>query len=122
NASGDIPYEGFVKKLQSKCCSLLDDSLERLTNDANKFIPDDGNVHQVTSNTLNLLSSLMEYRQTVTQLLTACSPGSNPSYLLPRLFGEFWGIFLTPLSYCAVSPGCNHSLPLPSTNVSTSFP
>uniref|UniRef100_A0A915AB17 Exocyst complex component 7 n=1 Tax=Parascaris univalens TaxID=6257 RepID=A0A915AB17_PARUN len=88
NAVRDIPYEEFVRKLQTRCSNLLDEFLERLTNDSSKFVPDDGNVHQVTSNTLNFLGSLMEYRQTVTQVLTTCSPGSNPSYLLPRLFAR----------------------------------
>lgn len=88
NVMGDNSYEDFVMKVRTRCYQLLDEFLDRLTNDTNKFVPPDGNVHHVTSNTLSFLSSLMEYRQTVAQLLTLSSPGTNSSYLLPRLFAR----------------------------------
>uniref|UniRef100_A0A0N5A934 Exocyst complex component 7 n=1 Tax=Syphacia muris TaxID=451379 RepID=A0A0N5A934_9BILA len=88
NVMGDSSYEDFVLKVRTRCCHLLDDFLDRLTNDTNKFVPPDGNVHHVTSNTLSFLSSLMEYRQTVAQLLMLSSSNSNSTYLLPRLFAR----------------------------------
>ncbi|MCP9260374.1 Exocyst complex component 7 [Dirofilaria immitis] len=71
NAVEDVPYESFVKKVNDKTKEALDGFFNHLTNDSNKFVPTDGNVHQITSNTLNFLNSLMDYRQTVTSLLIA---------------------------------------------------
>lgn len=53
---GDDSYEEFVRKVRSKCSQLLDDFLDRLTNDTNKFVPPDGNVHHVTSNVSYFIS------------------------------------------------------------------
>ncbi|VDN59609.1 unnamed protein product [Dracunculus medinensis] len=87
NANGQIPYQAFYNKLRSKCTSSLDEFLDRLASDSNKYVPDDGNVHQITSDTLNFLNGLLEYRQTVSQLLTTSS-SNNSSHHLPRLFAR----------------------------------
>ncbi|VDN01820.1 unnamed protein product [Thelazia callipaeda] len=88
NAVETVPYENFVKKVNEKAKDALDDFFNHLTNDPNKFIPADGTVHQITSNTLNFLSSLMDYRQTVTALLTATGAKGNPTTHFPRLFAR----------------------------------
>uniref|UniRef100_A0A915Q7U4 Exocyst complex component 7 n=1 Tax=Setaria digitata TaxID=48799 RepID=A0A915Q7U4_9BILA len=88
NAVEDVPYESFVKKVNDKTKEALDDFFDHLTNDSNKFVPTDGNVHQITSNTLNFLNSLMDYRQTVTSLLTATGARGNPGTHFPRLFAR----------------------------------
>ncbi|VDK28032.1 unnamed protein product [Gongylonema pulchrum] len=88
NAAEDVPYESFVKKVNDKAKDALDDFFDHLTNDSNKFVPADGNVHQVTSNTLNFLNSLMDYRQTVTHLLASTGAKGNQSTHFPRLFAR----------------------------------
>uniref|UniRef100_A0A158Q841 Exocyst complex component 7 n=1 Tax=Elaeophora elaphi TaxID=1147741 RepID=A0A158Q841_9BILA len=88
NAVEDVPYENFMKKVNDKTKDALDGFFDHLTNDTNKFVPTDGNVHQITSNTLNFLNSLMDYRQTVTSLLIATGTKGNPSTHFPRLFAR----------------------------------
>nr|CDQ01885.1 BMA-EXOC-7, isoform e [Brugia malayi] len=88
NAIEDVPYESFVKKINDKTKESLDGFFDHLTNDSNKFVPTDGNVHQITSNTLNFLNSLMDYRQTVTNLLIATGAKGNPTTHFPRLFAR----------------------------------
>ncbi|VDM08255.1 unnamed protein product [Wuchereria bancrofti] len=88
NAVEDVPYESFVKKINDKTKEALDSFFDHLTNDSNKFVPTDGNVHQITSNTLNFLNSLMDYRQTVTNLLIATGAKGNSSTHFPRLFAR----------------------------------
>ncbi|VDN86654.1 unnamed protein product [Brugia pahangi] len=88
NAVEDVPYESFVKKINDKTKESLDGFFDHLTNDSNKFVPTDGNVHQITSNTLNFLNSLMDYRQTVTNLLIATGAKGNPATHFPRLFAR----------------------------------
>ncbi|KAL3998708.1 Exo70 exocyst complex subunit family protein [Acanthocheilonema viteae] len=88
NAVEDVPYESFVKKINDMTKDALDGFFDHLTNDSNKFVPLDGNVHQITSNTLNFLNSLMDYRQTVTNLLIATGAKGNPATHFPRLFAR----------------------------------
>ncbi|KAM3720698.1 Exocyst complex component [Dirofilaria immitis] len=88
NAVEDVPYESFVKKVNDKTKEALDGFFNHLTNDSNKFVPTDGNVHQITSNTLNFLNSLMDYRQTVTSLLIATGAKGNSTTYFPRLFAR----------------------------------
>jgi len=65
----------------------LNDFVDQLSNDDSKYVPPDGNVHQVTANTLSFLHQLLQQRVTVTQLLTSQSQGTA-SVLLPRLFAR----------------------------------
>ncbi|VDP11321.1 unnamed protein product [Onchocerca flexuosa] len=88
NAVENVPYESFVKKINDKAKEALDGFFDHLTNDSNKFVPMDGNVHQITSNTLNFLNSLMDYRQTVTNLLIATGAKGNSATHFPRLFAR----------------------------------
>ncbi|EFO24168.2 hypothetical protein LOAG_04316 [Loa loa] len=88
NAVEDVPYESFVKKIHDKAKEALDAFFDHLTSDSNKFVPMDGNVHQITSNTLNFLNSLMDYRQTVTGLLIMTGAKGNPATHFPRLFAR----------------------------------
>ncbi|MFH4974384.1 hypothetical protein AB6A40_001093 [Gnathostoma spinigerum] len=89
NAVVEVPYESFVNRVRNTCSTCLNQFLDHLVNDTNKFVPPDGNVHQITSNTLNFLSSLMDHRQTITQLLIQmASPNSNQTNQLPRLFAR----------------------------------
>lgn len=54
NAVEDVPYESFVKKVNDKTKDALDGFFDYLTSDSNKFVPADGNVHQITSNVSSL--------------------------------------------------------------------
>ncbi|VDK77169.1 unnamed protein product [Litomosoides sigmodontis] len=88
NAVENVPYESFVKKVNDKTKDALDGFFDHLTSDSNKFVPSDGNVHQITSNTLNFMNSLMDYRQIVTNLLIATGAKGNSATHFPRLFAR----------------------------------
>ncbi|CAJ0961423.1 unnamed protein product, partial [Mesorhabditis belari] len=90
NSEMESQFEPMFRSLRIKCKSLLDESVERLKTEVDKFVPEDGNVHPLTANTLNLLCMLTIHRQTVTQQLlvpTAASP-QNTHLLMPKLFAK----------------------------------
>jgi len=87
NATVDIPIAALITELNAACYKWLNDFVDQLSNDDSKYVPPDGNVHQVTANTLSFLHQLLQQRVTVTQLLTSQSQGTA-SVLLPRLFAR----------------------------------
>ncbi|KJH46183.1 Exo70 exocyst complex subunit [Dictyocaulus viviparus] len=90
NSMADIPFEALMRLLRVKSSSHINEFVEKLKNDNNKFVPIDGNVHPITANTVNFLATLTIYRHTVTQqLLFMTAPqGANSTLLLPKLFAR----------------------------------
>uniref|UniRef100_A0A1I7YHX7 Exocyst complex component 7 n=1 Tax=Steinernema glaseri TaxID=37863 RepID=A0A1I7YHX7_9BILA len=64
--SGHIPFESLMQLTSAKMKQSIGEICERLTLDNDKFYPKDGNVHQVTANTMQLLNHVANYRNTVT--------------------------------------------------------
>jgi len=62
-------YLNFNKNVFRKSSNLISDFIEKLNNDHNRFVPEDGNVHQVTANTINFLKMLAKNKTTVGQIL-----------------------------------------------------
>ncbi|CAJ0571947.1 unnamed protein product, partial [Mesorhabditis spiculigera] len=100
NSDLEAPFEQMMRTLRIKCTALLNESVDKLKTEVDKFVPEDGNVHPLTANTLNLLCNLTLHRQTVTQQLlapTASSP-QNTHLLLPKLFARILSALGTCLS------------------------
>ncbi|KHJ88484.1 Exo70 exocyst complex subunit [Oesophagostomum dentatum] len=97
NSMADIPFESLMRLLRVKASSYINEFVEKLKNDSNKFVPVDGNVHPITVTTVNFLAALTVHRHTVTQqlLLMTAPQGTNSALLLPKLFGKSFRITFT---------------------------
>ncbi|TKR93786.1 hypothetical protein L596_008181 [Steinernema carpocapsae] len=62
-----ISFEPLMQLASSKTRSAINELCERLSNDNDKFYPKDGNVHQVTANTMHLLNHMAVFRNVVTE-------------------------------------------------------
>ncbi|ETN74344.1 hypothetical protein NECAME_13031 [Necator americanus] len=49
---GDVPFEALMRLLRVKASSYINEFVEKLKNDSNKFVPVDGNVHPITVSAL----------------------------------------------------------------------
>uniref|UniRef100_A0A158PBU7 Exocyst complex component 7 n=1 Tax=Angiostrongylus cantonensis TaxID=6313 RepID=A0A158PBU7_ANGCA len=72
NSMADVPFEALMRLLRVKSSSQINEFVEKLKNDNNKFVPVDGNVHPITVNLL---------------FMTA-SQRTNTALLLPKLFAR----------------------------------
>ncbi|KAK6751678.1 hypothetical protein RB195_003225 [Necator americanus] len=99
NSMGDVPFEALMRLLRVKASSYINEFVEKLKNDSNKFVPVDGNVHPITVSTVNFLAALTVHRHTVTQqLLMMTAPhGTNSALLLPKLFARILSALGTTL-------------------------
>ncbi|CAI4229949.1 unnamed protein product [Auanema sp. JU1783] len=99
NSSDDIPFDQLIRTIRTNAASYINEFVEGLRNDVNKFVPLDGNVHPITANTLNFLVTLTLHRHTVTQQLLSLTapPGDNPALLLPKLFARILSALGTSL-------------------------
>ncbi|KAE9416251.1 hypothetical protein Angca_003574 [Angiostrongylus cantonensis] len=90
NSMADVPFEALMRLLRVKSSSQINEFVEKLKNDNNKFVPVDGNVHPITVNTVNFLATLTVHRHTVTQqlLFMTASQRTNTALLLPKLFAR----------------------------------
>lgn len=79
------------KNLFRKSSNLITDFIDKLNNDHHaKFVPEDGNVHQITANTVNFLKLLAKNRSTVGQILEFTFGNSkNSDIQFSKLFGKF---------------------------------
>uniref|UniRef100_A0A915KX25 Exocyst complex component 7 n=1 Tax=Romanomermis culicivorax TaxID=13658 RepID=A0A915KX25_ROMCU len=75
------------KAVDSLCVKGLEDFVEHVKIDEDKFVPKDGTVHQVTSNALIFLEQLMQIRDCI---LTVLSSGQMESAtnLVPKYFAR----------------------------------
>uniref|UniRef100_A0A1I7XDB9 Nudix hydrolase domain-containing protein n=1 Tax=Heterorhabditis bacteriophora TaxID=37862 RepID=A0A1I7XDB9_HETBA len=90
NSMADIPFESLMRLLRVKASAYINEFVEKLRNDNNKFVPQDGNVHPITANTLNFLTTLTVHRHIVTHQLLSLTArqGQNTALLLPKLFAR----------------------------------
>ena len=83
-------YLNLNKNVFRKSSNLISDFIDKLNNDHNRFVPEDGNVHQVTANTINFLKMLAKNKTTVGQILEITvnnSRGADTQF--SKLFGGF---------------------------------
>lgn len=87
NAEGDhIPYNRVYNTLNSTCSSSIREYVDRLQNDSTKSVPLDGNVHQITANTISILKALLQQKQIISNILAISSHYEKNH--VPRLFAE----------------------------------
>uniref|UniRef100_A0AC35UF29 Exocyst complex component 7 n=1 Tax=Rhabditophanes sp. KR3021 TaxID=114890 RepID=A0AC35UF29_9BILA len=84
SANGGVAYGNVYNTLNQKCANSINEYVERLQNDTSKVVPHDGNVHQITANTISVLKSLLQQKQTIINVLALTSPQERNH--LPRLF------------------------------------
>uniref|UniRef100_A0A0N4Z6G2 Exocyst complex component 7 n=1 Tax=Parastrongyloides trichosuri TaxID=131310 RepID=A0A0N4Z6G2_PARTI len=87
NAEGEhIPYNQVYNTLNRTCSSLIREYVDKLQNDTTKSVPMDGNVHQITANTISILKSLLQQKQIISNILAISSHYEKNH--VPRLFAE----------------------------------
>uniref|UniRef100_A0A914EGZ8 Exocyst complex component 7 n=1 Tax=Acrobeloides nanus TaxID=290746 RepID=A0A914EGZ8_9BILA len=66
-------FQKFQQNVYTRSSQLLSEFIDRLTNDNSRYVPEDGTVHHITSNTVNFLKMLARERATILQILDANS-------------------------------------------------
>lgn len=77
----------FPKSIEALCIKGLEDFIEHVKTDEDKFAPKDGTVHQLTSNALVFLEQLMEWRDCLATVLSDGQPDQLQSSV-PKLFAR----------------------------------
>uniref|UniRef100_A0AC34G2F1 Exocyst complex component 7 n=1 Tax=Panagrolaimus sp. ES5 TaxID=591445 RepID=A0AC34G2F1_9BILA len=77
NVDSEQLYVTFNQNVFRKSSQLISDFIDKLSNDHSRFVPEDGNVHQITSNTIKFLNILAKNRPTVNQILEITVTGGK---------------------------------------------
>jgi hypothetical protein len=78
-------YNSFCRKAYNKGSQLIADFIDHLTNEHTRFVPEDGNVHEITSNTMNFMKILAKYQPVVSHVLENSQKATESK--LSKLFG-----------------------------------
>lgn len=73
--------------IKTQSVQRISDFIDRLTNDHNRFVPADGNVHHVTSSTLNFLKLLTQNRPVIGYIYEDNNTSQNTKMNISKLFG-----------------------------------
>uniref|UniRef100_A0A7E4ZTG7 Exocyst complex component 7 n=2 Tax=Panagrellus redivivus TaxID=6233 RepID=A0A7E4ZTG7_PANRE len=88
NVNESATYLAFNRTVFKKTSQMISDCIDKLSNDNGRFIPNDGNVHQVTAETINFLKMLAKNRPTVSQVLEVTITGGRSSAHFSKLFAQ----------------------------------
>ncbi|KAI6202822.1 hypothetical protein M3Y94_00484500 [Aphelenchoides besseyi] len=81
-------YAQFCKKLYEKTSQSIADFVDFLTNEhTTRYVPSDGNCHEITSNAMNFLKILAQYQSVVNHVLEQTQKGGE-SARLSKLFAQ----------------------------------
>ncbi|KAI6182793.1 Exocyst complex component 7 [Aphelenchoides bicaudatus] len=78
-------FNNFSQKAISKSSKLISDFIDHLTNEHTRFVPEDGTVHAIASNTMNFLKILTKY-QSVVNFVLENNPKSESK--LSKIFAQ----------------------------------
>lgn len=81
-------FSNFRRAIIHRNVHLISDFVDKLTNDNSRFVPEDGNVHHVTSKTLNFLKLLTQNRPVVSFLYEENQSQQGVKINLSKLFGR----------------------------------
>uniref|UniRef100_A0A914WPU8 Exocyst complex component 7 n=1 Tax=Plectus sambesii TaxID=2011161 RepID=A0A914WPU8_9BILA len=72
NADSEVyaKFSALFRNIDALCVKGLEEFVETIKSDQDRFVPRDGTVHQVTSNALSFLKQLMEQRQALAVVLS----------------------------------------------------
>lgn len=87
NVNCEQLYVTFSQNVYRKSSQLISDFIDKLSNDHSRFVPEDGNVHQITSNTVKFLNVLAKNRPTVNRILEITVTGGKTA-------AHFFGMLL----------------------------
>ncbi|CAD5211427.1 unnamed protein product [Bursaphelenchus xylophilus] len=88
NAGQSELYQTFCRNVFSKGAHVINDFIDHLTNEHMRFVPEDGNVHEITSNTMNFLKILAKYQNVVVNVMTRSGKADGSEPVLPKLFSQ----------------------------------
>lgn len=74
--------------IKTQSVQRISDFIDRLTNDHNRFVPADGNVHHVTSSTLNFLKLLTQNRPVIGYIYEDNNTSQNTKMNISKLFAQ----------------------------------
>lgn len=81
-------FQKFQKNVYERGSQLLSEFIDRLTNDTSRYVPEDGTVHHIASNTVNFLKMLAREKATILQIFGATSTNRMQSQTnFSKLFG-----------------------------------
>jgi hypothetical protein len=83
NVGHEDLFHKFSQKAIDKSLKLIYDFIDHLSNEHMRFVPEDGNVHEITSNTMNFMKILAKYQSVVTYIQSQRTSDSR----LSKLFG-----------------------------------
>ncbi|CAD5207334.1 unnamed protein product [Bursaphelenchus okinawaensis] len=88
NAGQSDLYQSFCRNVFNKGAHVINDFIDHLTNEHMRFVPEDGNVHEITSNTMNFLKILAKYQNVVVNVMTRSGKADGSEPVLPKLFSQ----------------------------------
>ncbi|KAI6230136.1 hypothetical protein M3Y99_01105600 [Aphelenchoides fujianensis] len=81
-------YAQFSRKLYDKTSQSISDFVDFLTNEhTTRYVPPDGNCHEITSNAMNFLKILAQYQSVVNHVLEQTQRGGESSRM-SKLFAQ----------------------------------
>lgn len=89
NAGLSDAYTNFCRKVYGKGAHVINDFIDHLASEHLRFVPEDGNVHEITSNTINFMKILSKYQNVVFHVLENAHKRDGNDPVLEKLFCKF---------------------------------